>query len=293
MDSKVEILLLKFEQTDEAIWDAILCFTVKWNRTKENKFISDEQAEVVICFSKEDHKEMQELENILEKKQEESEWVWIKTITGDPTKEEIEAHDYIQVIGDGYPDEFFLNESKVLSPVKPCENCGTVHPHLMLQKGALQVNEVFLDQQKIYPNSKYFPLGVDIVNMSHGALLVSKKVEQLLKGIKGLKGYNLLDVFDQHENVSDRLYQLVAIKVILLPDNLNSEGTICPVCGTVLSTMTNIFTIKKSRLGGSNFFSRSSSGISSIYVSKSLYEIFKSENIRSLTPVQGANLIND
>lgn len=291
MDSKVEILLLEFEQPDEAIWDEILSFIVKWNRTKENKFVSDEPAEVVIYFSKEDHKELQELENILGEKQEKSEWVWIKTITGDPAKEEIEAHDYIQIIGDGYPDEFLLNESKVLSPIKPCENCGTVHPHLIVQEGALQVNEVFLNQEQIYPNSKYSPPGVDIVNMPHGALLVSKKVEDLLKRSEGLKGYNLLDVFDQYGNVSDRLFQLVAIKVILLPDNLNSEETICPACGTVLSTMTSIFTIKEDRLGGNNFFSRSSSGISSIYVSKSLYGIFKSENIRGLTPVQGANLI--
>ena len=292
MDPKNEILLLQFEQPDQSVWDEILSFVEKWNRTKENKFINDEPFELAIYFSEKDHKELKELENILEQKHEERQWAWIKTITNDPTKEEIEGHDYIQIIGDGYPDEFLLNELDALSPMESCETCGTIHSHLRTQKKALQVNETFLNKNG-YPNDNYTPKGLDIINMPHGALLVSKKVVEIIKDNKKLYGCTFLDVLNQNGKVSDRLFQLVADKVILLPDNLPAEGSICPTCGTVLSTLIRGFIIRKERLGGADFFSRSSSGISSTYISNTLYHIFKSENIRGLTPVQGADLIND
>ncbi len=92
MDPKFEMLLLQFEQPDKSVWDEILSFAENWNRTKENKFINDEPSELAIYFSEEDDKELKELENILEEKHEERQWAWIKTITNDPTKEEIEAH---------------------------------------------------------------------------------------------------------------------------------------------------------------------------------------------------------
>lgn len=291
MDPKNEILLLQFEQPDKSIWEEILGFAEKWNQTKENKFVNDEPSELAIYFSDEDHKELKELCDILEKKYTEHQWEWIKTITNDPTKEEIEAHDYIQIIGDGYPDEFFLNESDALSKMKPCETCGTIHPHLRIQKKPLQVNEKFLIKSG-QPNDKYNPKGLDIINMPHGALLVSKIVTELIKGDKKLYGYTFLDVINQEGKVSDILFQLVTDKIILLPDNLLSEDAICPTCGTVLSTVTRGFVIRKERLGGSSFFSRSSSGTSAIYISNSVYNFLKSNNIRGLTPVQGADLLN-
>lgn len=293
MNSKFEILLLQFDQPDELVWDEILSFAEQWNRTKENKFINDVPFELVIYFSAEDHKELKELEGILKQKQEEHEWAWIKTRTNNPTKEEIEAHDYIQIIGDGYSDEFLLNELDALPPPAPCQTCGTTHPHLRTQTKALKVNETFLGKKNIYPNYRYTPPGVDLVNMPHGALLVSDKVEQLLKGSGNPKGYALLDVVNQNGKVSDKLFQLVADKIILLPDNLTEEGAICPTCGTVLGALTGEFLIRKKRLGEASFFSRMPSGLSSIYVSNPLYHFLKSENVRGLTPVQGANLIDD
>jgi hypothetical protein len=292
MDPKFEMLLLQFDQPDKSVWDEILSFAENWNRTKENKFINDEPSELAIYFFEEDDKELKELENILEQKHEERQWAWIKTITNDPTKEEIEAHDYIQIIGDGYPDEFFLNESDALSPMIPCKTCGTMHSHLRVQKKPVQVNEVFLNK-KGEPNDKYTPRGLDIINLSHGALLVSKKVVELVKKNSNFHGCTFFDVIDQKGKISDRLCQLKADKVILLPDNLTEVGAICPTCGTVLSTMTRMFVVKESRLGKSSFFSRIPSGLSSIYISNPLYHLFKLENIRGLTPVQGAALIFD
>jgi hypothetical protein len=292
MDAKFEILLLQFDQPDPSAWNEIVRFAEQWNRTKENKFINDEPSELAIYFSEENDKELKELEYILKEKHDQHDWAWVKTIPNDPTQEEIEAHDFIQIIGDGYPDDFFLNESGALSPADTCKTCGTTHPHLMEQEKPLQVNEAYLDKNGD-PNDNYNPKGLDIINMPHGALLVSKKVAELIKGNKKLYGYTFLDVINQKGKVSDRLFQLKADKIILVPDNLTDEGAICPACGTVLSTLVREFVIRKERLEGANFFSRSSSGISSIYISNTLYHVFKSENIRGLTPVQGADLIND
>lgn len=291
MAPKFEMLLLQFEQPDKSVWDEILSFAENWNRTKENKFINDEPSELAIYFSEEDDKELKELENILEQKHEKRQWVWVKTITNDPTKEEIEAHDYIQIIGDGYPDEFFLNESDALSSSLPCKTCGTIDPHLRTQKKALQVDETFLTK-KGEPNDQYTPNGLDIINMPHGALLVTKRVVELINSNKKLSGYKFLDVLNKQGKISEKLFQLTTDKIILVPDNLTVEGAYCPTCGTVLSTMTRGFVVKKGRLGKSSFFARHPSGISSIYLSKSLYQILESENIRGLTPVQGADVIS-
>lgn len=291
MKAKSEILLLRFDQPKESLWKEILSFSENWNQEKESKFINDQPFELAIYFDDENDKELKELENFLDQKHKERKWEWIKTTTNNQTKEEIEDHDYVQIIGDGYPDKFFINESDALSPELPCKTCGTIDPHLRTQKQALQVDESFLGK-KGFPNDQYNPKGIDIINMPHGALLVTDKVVELFSADKKLSGYKFLDVLDERGKVSEKLFQLSTDKIILVPDNLTEEGAYCPTCGTVLSTMTRGFAIKKKRLGNSSFFARNPTGISSIYVSKSLYQILKSENARGLTPVQGADLIN-
>jgi hypothetical protein len=291
MTAKLEIILLQFDQPKESTWREILSFAEKWNQEKESRFITDVQFELVIYFDDENDEELKELENLLDQKHEERKWEWIKTITNDPTKQEIEAHDYIQIIGDGYPDEFFLNESDALSSFLPCKTCGTIDPHLRTQKKALQVDETLLTK-KGEPNDQYTPNGLDIINMPHGALLVTKRVVELINSNEKLSGYKFLDVLNKQGKISEKLFQLTTDKIILVPDNLTEEGAYCPTCGTVLSTMTRGFVVKKGRLGKSSFFARHPSGISSIYISKSLYQILQSENIRGLTPVQGADVIS-
>ena len=290
MNAKSEILLLQFDQPKESIWKEILQFSEKWNQENENKFINDQPFELVIYFENENDKELKELEKLLDQKHKERKWEWIKTITNNQTKEEIKGHDFIQIIGDGYPDRFFLNESDVLSPMLPCKTCGTVDSHLRTQKKELQVDESFLSKKGL-PNDQYSPKGIDLINMPHGALLVTERVVELLNADKKLSGYNFLDVLNKEGKISKKLFQLTTNKIILVPDNLTEEGAYCPTCGTVLSTMTRGFAVKKSRLEKSSFFARHPSGISSIYISKSLYQILESENIRGLTPVQGADLI--
>lgn len=81
-------------------------------------------------------------------------------------------------------------------------------------------------------------------------------------------------------------------KIILRPDNLSDEDAICRTCGAVLKNLAKTFAVKKSRLGKSSFFSRNPSGISSMYMSNALYHFLKSENVRGLTPVQGADVIS-
>jgi len=292
VDPKIEINLRQFEQPEESVWGEIMAFVEKWNQTKENKFIEDVPFQLGIYFSEETDKEMRELESILEQKHKEREWVWAKVFIKDLSAEAVEAFDYIQFSGDGYPDEFLLNESDALSPVEPCETCGMVHPHLAKQKKPFQVNETYLDRKKAKPNNKYTPPGLDIVNMPNGALLVSKRVVDLIKKDKNVHGYKFLDVINQKGEISERLFQLAVDKIILRPDNLSDEDAICPTCGAVLKNLAKTFAVKKSRLGTSSFFSRNPSGISSMYMSNSLYHFLKSENVRGLAPVQGADVIS-
>jgi hypothetical protein len=291
MNARLKIFLLQFDQPDKSIWADIISFAEKWNDTKENKFIITLPYSRDIYFFDEDDKNLKELEKILQKKGEENNWIWTKSkVPHYPTREEKESCDYIQIIGDGYPDEFLLNESDALSSVIPCEKCGTVDSELRVQKKTLQIDETFLDK-KTYPNYKYTPSGVDLLNMPHGALLVSNRVTELIEDNNKFYGCTFLEVINQKKKISVRFFELATDKIILLPDNLTDKKAICPVCGTELLVLTNEFAIKKDRLEGSSFFSRSPSGLASIYISNDLYHFLKSENVRGLTPVQGAGLI--
>ena len=292
MNPKFEINLRQFEQPEESVWGEIITFVEEWNQTKENKFIKDVPFQLAIYFSEETDKEMLELESILEQKHKERDWVWAKIFIKDLSAEAVEAFDYIQFNGDGYPDKFFLNESDALSPVEACKTCGIVHPHLAIQKKPFQVNETYLDRKNAEPNNKYSPSGLDIVNMPNGALLVSKRVVDLIKKDKNVHGYKFLDVIDQNGETSERLFQLAVDKIILRSDNLSDEDAICPTCGAVLKNLETTFAVKKSRLGKSSFFCRNPSGISSMYMSNSLYHFLKSENVRGIGPVQGADVIS-
>ena len=261
MDAKWKILLLQFEQPDQSIWGDALSFAEEWNETRENKFINTLPFERVIYFSDEDDKDLKELENILEQKRKENGWIWTKSkVHHYPTRNEKERCDFIEITGDGYPEEFLLNESDALSSVIPCEECGTVDSDLRVQKQALQIDETFLDKRKTYPNYKYTPSGVDLVNMPHGALLVSKRVTGLVSGNNKFYGCTFLQVINQKGKISERFFELATNKIILLPDNLTDEGAICPVCGSELLVLTNEFSIKKDRLEGSSFFFQTALG---------------------------------
>ncbi|NJM14545.1 MAG: hypothetical protein HC896_03425 [Bacteroidales bacterium] len=211
-------------------------------------------------------------------------------MTYNPTREEIESHDYIQIIGDGYPDAFLLNGPQALSAIQPCASCGTVHPHLRAQQATLQVHEGYLAGSGP-PNNRHAPPGLDLINIDHGALLVSHRVAALLLSDKSITGFMLHDVLDQNGNVSANLYQLAVKTVIVQPDNMAVQGEVCETCGSVLSTFTRPFAIAKERMRETDFFSRNPSGISNIYVSKRVYILLKSNKIRALTLRRGnANL---
>lgn len=291
-----EIIFLKYEQPKESAWNEILSFSEQWNQTKKNKFISIEMfnqiIELNVFFPSEDHPELKELENILSQKNSERRWKWTRTTRAyHPTREETEDRDYVLIIGDGYSDDFFMNETIALSAMKNCKTCGTKDPDLTVQKKAPQIDEAFLDMEN-ETNDRYVPKGLDIINLQHGALLVSKKFVKVIKDNK-IQGCTFLDVFNQAGNVSDRLFQLAADPVILLSDDPQEEGAICATCGEMLRPTTTDLVVRRDRLSGSSFFSMSPARIYDIYVSKQVYQLLKAANIRGLTPMEGADLLSD
>lgn len=291
-----EIILLKYEQPAESAWNEILRFADAWNQTKEIQFISTEMSkqifELNVYFPNEDHPELKELEDILRQKSSEFRWKWLRTDRKYyPTRAEIEARDYILIIGDGYPDDFFMNESAALSVMKSCKTCGTKDPDLTVQKQAPQIDEAFLDTEN-ETNDRYESKGLDIINLQHGALLVSSRFMKVIKDNK-IQGCTFLDVFNRAGNRSDRLFQLAADPVILLSDDPQEEGAICATCGEMLRPTTTDLVVRRDRLSGSSFFSTSPARIYDIYVSKQVYQLLKAANIRGLTPMEGADLLSD
>ena len=291
MQAKLEYLLLEFDQPNEIVWADMKLFAEEWNLSHENKFLMDESTELAIYFHSEKDKEIDLLETIFREKERSENWVWIKTIPYDPTVEEIESHDFIQIIGDGYADAFSLNGTTAFDWDMTCNTCGTEHPHLITQKQSLQIDESFLSQLSA-PNTKHEPPGLDMINIAGGGLLISNRIAKLLNSETNAEGYSLIQVMNEKGEVSDKVFQLRASNVILIPSNMKDEGDVCPACGTVLTTQLASFDIKKDWVKNDKIFSRASSGFSSFYVKRELFEVLKSEKARGLTVVHGVNVVS-
>ena len=287
MEQKLEYTLLQFSQPNTAVWDSITMFVSEWNQTHLIKFQTNQLFEYSIYFSSIDIKLIQILETELTNKTESHGWVWVKTKPQNMAKETIESHGFVQIIGDGYPDEFIYNSGVVLEPISPCTECGTEHPHLRAQTASFIVNEEFLSNP-IKPNTNHSSVGLDLVNTPNGGLLVSEVVTNLLTNNTEIQGYQLIEVLNKNNGVSSKLFQLMAKTIVLTSKNYTSQD-ICPKCGTVLEAMGKPFSLQFEGNEKLQIFSRAPGGFSSIYVSNTIYKLLKKSRIRGLTPVMGVN----
>ncbi|MEM7185447.1 MAG: hypothetical protein AAF466_02215 [Bacteroidota bacterium] len=290
MNEVLEIILLEFEQPSEQTWQEIGAFVKDWNTSHDHQFHTDQMGEFVIYFDNPDDPEIAMLRTSLEEKHRTDGWIHIASLAQDLSAADIESHDFIQIIGDGYPEEFILNMETAFDGNEQCLECGTQHPHLQIQLQSVQINEAYLDANNEV-NARHEPKGLDVINLPNGGLLISTEVAGLLDQMGELPGYSLVQVFNERNEVSEKVYQLMVTPSVLIPANSEQQGAICPSCGTVLSTFTGVFGVSEAQLGGSRFFARHPSGMSSIYVAREVYNLWKSAQCRGLTPVQGVSMV--
>ena len=201
MKDRIFYSLLEFEQVEEDIWNDILQFANIWNEKHEKQFKLDVPAEAVIEFPSLDHVEFLELTEILKQKKDEWEWLFIHQKGGDPyLKENIEQCDFIEIIGDGYPDDFYLNELEVKTLFNSCPSCNT--PNMLLNEDHITLK--IDNNHKMFTNSR---TRLDLVNDGNGGLFASSK---FIDAIKGAKGISLLPVKNKDNSTSDLLFQLKA-----------------------------------------------------------------------------------
>ena len=286
MDEKLEYTFLQYSQPNTQVWNSINSFVSDWNQAHSVKFLTNQPHEFSIYFLSDDIPLAMELDKMLSQRATEDGWVYYVSYPQNLTKEDIEAHAFIQIIGDGYPDDFILNTNQVLEEIEPCATCLTEHPHVRRQTGSFKVNETFLTHNTL-PNLRHKPAGLDLINTPNGGLLISAKMAHILSQHPELHGYSLVEVFNEKDQVSDKLFQLKIDNIIL--DCENSIGKICPACGSVLEQLVTPFSIQHNGNKELHFFSRDPQGLSSIYVENHIYQLFKENQIRGLVPAHGVN----
>ena len=269
----------EFDQKDNSTWERILAFAKNWNDSHQSQFVQEEDLE--ITFSSIADAELQELLEILEQKDTEEQWSWLffeVDEENDPfLKENIEKHDFIQILGDGYPDSFYLNAAEVLAPYRTCNVCHT-------EKAVLVDDLVYwkIDNE----HSAYREEQLDVINASNGSLLVSKKNLKALEA-EGAKGYELLPVLEKDMSISKELFQLKSKVAVVKLDNLDDPDSVCDRCGSIIKQRSLPFTIPEKYVKETFFFSRHKEGLWGIYLKKVLYEALKVKDLKSIYAYQG------
>lgn len=286
MDEKLAYTFLQYSQPNAQVWDSINSFVSDWNQAQSVKFLTNQALEFSIYFLSDDLTLAKELDEILSQRAKVDGWIYYVSYPKNLTKEDIEEHAFIQIIGDGYPDNFILNINEVLEAIEPCTTCQTEHPHLRQQIGSFKVNETFLTRNTL-PNIRHYPVGLDIINTPNGGLLISAKMARILGEHPELIGYSLLEVFNEKDQVSDKLFQLMTENIIL--EGEYNIGKICQTCGSVLQQLDTPFAILLKGNEKLQFFSRSPHGLSSIHVANHIYRLLKENQIRGLVPASGVN----
>ncbi|MFK7786511.1 MAG: hypothetical protein AB8B56_15430 [Crocinitomicaceae bacterium] len=281
MKDRIFYSFLEIEQLDEDMWVEILNFAEDWNTSHDAKFIIKPEEEVIIQFDNLEDEEFKEVTILIEEKEGDWEWLFIHQKGGDPHKKgNIENSDFIQIIGDGYPDAFYLNQEELEEALEDCPVCGTSSIMVAKEDVYVKIDNDFKD----FNNSSTF---LDVVNAGFGRILVSNKFKEAIKDFDGI---TYLPVLNKDDSVSDVLFQLKFIHMIHKSKSLAEPDSICNHCGAFILQNAAPFTISKSEINEFSVFSRDVSGLSKFHLSKSLYEKLKVAPLKRIVPIAGVML---
>jgi len=286
----VEFIFFDYEQPDEDAWNAINEFEVAWNRSHENKLLKGEMGEwsVVLKNGIQDD-EFPVMKKSIEQLIEKYKINYFLGAVDNRKPKEFEKAPFVAIVGNTYPLEFVVNFKEAIGEAKPCANCGSKNSYNAPILKSLVIDESFLDKQ-IDESSDYTPPGLDLINLENGALLVSKKIVQLLQS-SNIMGYELIPVISNaSEKPSERIFLLRAAKAILTPCDIHTPTTeegICPACGKILGGILGNYYVRGEWLGEDKIFSRHPLKYASIYLSNDLYHAMKKINAKGLLPAFG------
>ena len=286
----IEYLFFDFEQPDESAWDSINQFAIEWNKNHRSQFKKGESGEWgAVLKDGINDQEYSILSKEVEKLHVDHHAKFFLGAVDDRRPEDYERAPFVAIVGNTYPLEFVVNFKEAIGEPKACSNCGNKDTHNAPILKTLIIDESFLEKQ-IDDSPDYTPPGLDLINLTNGTLLISKRIAQLFESLN-VKGYELISVTSKAtQRPSEKIFLLRANKAILLPCNIHTPTTqegICPACGRILGGVLGNYYVRKEWLGEDKIFSRHPWKYASIYVSNDLYHAIKKINAKGLLPAFG------
>ena len=286
----VEFLFFDYEQPNEEAWRAINEFASQWNQNHMSKFVKGEMGEWGVVLNNgildEEYPVLRESVGQLKKKYNVASFLGA---VDNRKPEDFEKAPLVAIVGNTYPLNFVFNLKEAIGNPMPCSNCKRMDPHSGPIIKQLIVDESYLDRQ-VDPSPDYTPPGLDLINLSNGALLVSKKIADLLKS-KHVQGYELIPVISKGtKKPSEKIFLLRTNKAIIKPCNIHTPTTeegICPICGRILGGVLGDYYVREEWLEADQVFSRHPFKYASIYVANELYHAMKNVGTKGLLPAYG------
>jgi hypothetical protein len=286
----IEYLFFDFQQPTPDAWEAVNAFASPWNMDHKSQFVKGETGEWGVILKEgildEEYALLREAVDQLKSKYN---VVFFLGAVDTRKLPDFEQAPYVQIVGNTYPSGFVVNEKEAIGNPGRCSHCKRIDPQSGPILETLIIDESFLEAQ-VDPSADYTPPGLDLINLQNGALLVSKKIVQLLESMK-VQGYELIPVASKATNeASKRIFLIRANKAILKPCKIHTPTTeegICPVCGRILGGVLGDYYVREEWLGSDQVFSRHPLKYASIYISNELYHAMKAVGAKGLLPAFG------
>lgn len=286
----LQFVFFEFEQETDGSWEEFQKFVTQWNLTEHYKFQSEMEEEWFITFDKGlKDPEIPAFREKLQALNEKTGLIWFVGIKDERKPEEFEESPFIDVLGDGYPEGFIVNESTAFGLPEKCQQCGNSGDTFRKILQSIIIDETHIG--KLTTNfEKSYIWNPDIITLPNGGLLISKAVLEVFTEQKVI-GYELSEVISKQTMAPyDKLFLIRAENAILQPSSehtLTTESGICNSCGRILGGLLTHYTIRKQWLKGAEIFSRHPYRYANICLTNRLYWALKDNNIQEMLPSYG------
>ncbi len=281
------------EQPNELALEKFREFVSTWNAGHDLKIELTELGDWLLLFDDGYlQKGVAEAEKLISKLEKEYGVNCFRGVNDFRMGKDFESCDFIQVATHGYADGFYRNLETCITQSWPCDRCGerAGWSQRLLEPPVVDLRYL---ESSGEPNSLFDPPGLDMIALPNLAMMINDRLKGILED-NGVKGYLLLPVIDAATGKeTDRLYMLAATKVFVDYCHVHtprSENAVCPACGKESGVIYGYPYFPSEAMEDYEVVSRNRFGITCLYFSKRVYELFKAENVRGFSPVHGFDL---
>lgn len=307
MTKTAEFTFLRHEQPGEEAWRQISDFAANWNSQFDPKFVKTLDFLWIIRFT--------------ELKTRPEFAVFLHELTTLRSNYSVQYHatsathldasdylgaDFVEILGislEGIKRRpFILNEQQALGPPVPCPTCGWQDMFSAVQKAPFEIDEDLLDHP-LADGGDAPRGGWDCVNLPNGHKLISTRVVGVLRQAD-VRGWEVLPVRAGSKGKdSTRMFQLLAVRAVLILHDASSSGNetqFCPTCGaaralppdydTTVLRLAPDYCVRKADVDTDEMFSRHSGRGAMLYVAHRVYQLLQNAQLNGIVPSTVVNL---